>query len=117
MFGVFLPAILKSWAILPRLITVKITVPVAGIRFFESLNLNSVMVTVIREVASELCGAATASVLLAKLPVANPATARTASTQTPMTRRICKKNPSRKSLRSDSSRKQVSTGSCAHKQL
>ena len=104
MVGVFLPAILKSCAILPRLITVKITVPVAGIRVFESLNLNSVMVTVIREVASELCGAAAASVLLAKLPVAKPATARTASTQTPTTRRICK-NPSPKSsqLRTSSS--------------
>lgn len=52
MLFVFLPAILKSWEILPRLITVKITVPVGTLRF-ESLNLNSVATTVTRDVASD----------------------------------------------------------------
>src|SRR4051812_13351042 len=42
---VFLPAILKSWATLPLLTTVKITVPTLTL-VFESLNLNSVIVTV-----------------------------------------------------------------------
>jgi hypothetical protein len=43
--GVFFPAILKSWEILPLLVTVKTTVPIGTLRF-DSLNLNSVAVTV-----------------------------------------------------------------------
>ena len=48
--GVFFPAILKSWETLPLLVTVKITVPVRALRF-ESVNLESVAVTVTRVVA------------------------------------------------------------------
>src|SRR5690349_15457111 len=43
--GVFLPAILKSCGILPLFVTVKVTDP-AGTEAFESLNLNSLAVTV-----------------------------------------------------------------------
>src|SRR4249920_17178 len=44
MFGVFFPAILKSWAILPLFVTLKITTP-AGALFFERMNLNSLAMT------------------------------------------------------------------------
>ena len=83
--GVFLPLILKSCATLPLLTTVKITVP-SGTFDFESLNLNSVIVTVTFVVG--------ATAALAELPdeekmaaAPTPATASTAITNTCTNRR------------------------------
>src|SRR4029079_14028625 len=90
--GVFLPLILKSWAILPLLLTVKMTVPIGALSF-ENLYLNSEALTVIFVIttpfwATAFCCTGAAPPPAANTPVAPPATANRPSTNSFKLRRI-----------------------------
>ena len=81
-----LPRILKSWEILPLLITVKMTVLPAGTLRFESTNLNSDAETVILTVLLAAFGLAPPPG--ANTPAATPPTASAPSTNRLTPRRI-----------------------------
>jgi len=83
--GVLFPPILKSWEILPLLVTVKITVP-AGTRCLDSANLYSVATTVTWVAAFQWDGDCDAFGLApppgTRTPAASPVTVSAASRTT-----------------------------------